>query len=74
MSFLPEKAACNPLSIKGPSLMLHMLRDHAVIVTLAMKCFSAWLFEARKVLVGLQGDLKVLKSNTVALPPAALLC
>lgn len=53
MSFLPEKAACNPLSIKGPSLMLHMLRVHAVIVTLAMKCFSAWLFEARKVLVGL---------------------
>lgn len=46
MSFLPKKAIWSALSIKALSLMLYMPSDHVVIVTLAEKHFSAWLFKA----------------------------
>lgn len=49
MSFLPRKAVGSPLSIKGPSLLLHMPSDHVVTITLAEKRFSAWLWGSQSV-------------------------
>ena len=39
--------------------MLHMPSDHLVIITLAEKRFSAWLFEAHKILLDPRGSQSI---------------